>query len=222
MPRDLRDLRERLGKCCGTCATCANVSANAAGLARPAQMPRRNQTNARRLMCPRSASGFIHEGPAAFHGCRLFLYAHFEQPAIFVPPRDGVSIVILASSRHGTASQPSFWPRPAAGRRLNRHFGFVPPREGVSTVILASSRHGTASQPSFWPRPAAGQRLNRHFGLVPPRDGVSMVILASSRRGMASSRSSAPSSSGSASNRCATSATNSKKRPIGATSREPT
>ena len=181
IPRDLRGLRKRFGKCRGTCATCANVSANAAGLARPAQMPRRNQTNARRLMCPRSASGFIHEGPAAFHGCRLFLYAHFEQPAIFVPPRDGVSI-----------------------------------------VILASSRHGTASQPSFWPRPAAGQRLNRHFGLVPPRDGVSMVILASSRRGMASSRSSAPSSSGSASNRCATSATNSKKRPIGATSREPT
>ena len=161
--------------------------------ARPAQMsrqmprdlreyprpPRRNQTNARRLMCPRSASGFIHEGSAAFHGCRLFLYAHFEQPAILIPPRDGVSM-----------------------------------------VILASSRHGTASQPSFWLRSAAGQRLNRHFGLVPPRDGVSMVILASSRRGTASSRSSAPSSSGSASNRSATSATNSKKRPTGATSRE--
>ena len=32
-----RDLRKRLGKCCGTCATCTNVSANAVGLARPAQ-----------------------------------------------------------------------------------------------------------------------------------------------------------------------------------------
>ena len=79
--------------------------------------------------------------------------------------------------------------RPAAGWRLNRHFGLVPPRDGVSTAILISSRHGMASQWSFWPRPAAGWRLNGHFGPVPPRDGISTVILISSRHGTASQRS---------------------------------
>ena len=79
--------------------------------------------------------------------------------------------------------------RPAAGRRLNGHFGSVPPRDGVSTIILVSSRHGMASQPSFWSRPAAGWHLNRHLGPVPPRDGVSTVIWVSSRHGMASQRS---------------------------------
>ena len=79
--------------------------------------------------------------------------------------------------------------RPAAGRRLNGHFGSVPPRDGVSTAILASSRHGTASQRPFWPRPAAGWRLNGHFGSVSPRDGISTVILIPSRHGMASQRS---------------------------------
>ena len=76
--------------------------------------------------------------------------------------------------------------RPAAGRRLNGHFGPVPPRDGVSTAILASSRRGMASQRPFWPRPAAGWHLNGHFGSVPPRDGISTVILAPSRHGMAS------------------------------------
>ena len=79
--------------------------------------------------------------------------------------------------------------RPAAGRRLNGHFGPVPPRDGISTVILVPSRHGMASQPSFGFRPAAGWRLNRHLGPVPPRDGISTVILAPSRHGMASQRS---------------------------------
>ena len=93
--------------------------------------------------------------------------------------------------------------RPAAGRRLNGHFGPVPPRDDVSTVILAPSRHGMTSQRSFWPRPATGWRLNGHlgpvpprdgistvnFGLVPPRDGISTVILAPSRHGMASQQS---------------------------------
>ena len=80
-----------------------------------------------------------------------------------VPPRDGVSTVILISSRHGMASQRSFWLRPVTGWRLNGHFGPVPPRDDVSTAILASSRHGMASQPSFWPRPAAGRLA------VPPK-----------------------------------------------------
>ena len=78
--------------------------------------------------------------------------------------------------------------RPAAGWRLNRHFGLVPSRDGISMVILISSHRGMASQRPFWSRPAAGWYLNGHFGLVPPRDGVSMVILISSRRGMASQR----------------------------------
>ena len=78
---------------------------------------------------------------------------------------------------------------PAAGWRLNHHFGLVPPRDGVSTVIWAPSRHGMASQPSFGSRPATGWRLNRHFGPVPPRDGISTVIWVSSRRGMTSQRS---------------------------------
>ena len=76
--------------------------------------------------------------------------------------------------------------RPAAGRRLNGHFGPVPSRDGVSTVILAPSRHGTASQRPFGSCPAAGWRLNGHFGSVPPRDSISTAILAPSRRGMAS------------------------------------
>ena len=79
--------------------------------------------------------------------------------------------------------------RPAAGWRLNGHFGPVPPRDDVSTAILVPSRHGMASQPSFGSRPATGLRLNRHLGLVPPRDGISTVILAPSRHGMASQRS---------------------------------
>ena len=87
------------------------------------------------------------------------LNGHFD----LVPPRDGVSTVILAPSRHGTASQRPFWPRPATGRHLNGHFGPVPPRDGVSTAILAPSRRGMASQPSFWPRPAAGRLA------VPPK-----------------------------------------------------
>ena len=74
-----------------------------------------------------------------------------------VPPRDGVSTVILIPSRHGMSSQRSFWPRPAAGWRLNRHLGPVPPRDGVSTVIWVSSRRGMTSQRSFWLRPAAGR-----------------------------------------------------------------
>ena len=41
----------------------------------------------------------------------------------------------MASSRHGTASQWSFWPRPATGRRLNGHFGLVPPRDGVFLLL---------------------------------------------------------------------------------------
>ena len=81
------------------------------------------------------------------------LNRHFD----LVPPRDGVSMVILILSRHGTASQRPFWPRPATGWHLNGHFGFVPPRDGVSTVILVSSRRGMASQQSFWPRPATGR-----------------------------------------------------------------
>ena len=44
-------------------------------------------------------------------------------------------MVILASSRHGTASQWSFWLRPATGQRLNGHFGFVPPRDGVFPLL---------------------------------------------------------------------------------------
>ena len=74
-----------------------------------------------------------------------------------VPSRDGVSTVILISSRRGMASQPSFGSRPAAGWCLNRHFGSVPPRDGISMVILISSRRGMASQRPFWPRPAAGR-----------------------------------------------------------------
>ena len=87
------------------------------------------------------------------------LNRHFD----LVPPRDGVSTVILVPSRHGMASQRPFWSRPATGWHLNGHFGPVPPRDGVSTVILAPSRHGTASQPSFWSRPAAGRLA------VPPK-----------------------------------------------------
>ena len=79
--------------------------------------------------------------------------------------------------------------RPAAGWRLNGHFGLVPPRDGVSTVIWAPSRRGMASQRPFWLRPAAGWCLNGHFGLVPPRDDISTAILVPSRRGMASQRS---------------------------------
>ena len=78
--------------------------------------------------------------------------------------------------------------RPAAGWRLNGHFGPVPPRDGISTVILISSRHGMTSQRPFWLRPAAGWHLNGHFGPVPPRDDVSTVIWVSSRRGMTSQR----------------------------------
>ena len=80
-----------------------------------------------------------------------------------VPPRDGVSTVILISSRRGMASQPSFWSRPATGWCLNCHFGPVPPRDDVSTAILAPSRHGMASQRSFGFRPAAGRLA------VPPK-----------------------------------------------------
>ena len=76
--------------------------------------------------------------------------------------------------------------RPAAGRRLNRHFGPIPPRDDISTVIWVPSSRGTASQRSFGSRPATGWRLNRHLGPVPPRDGVSTVIWVSSRHGMAS------------------------------------
>ncbi len=79
--------------------------------------------------------------------------------------------------------------RPAAGWRLNGHFGPVPPRDDVSTAILILSRHGMTSQRPFWPRPATGWCLNGHFGSVPPRDGVSTAILAPSRRGMTSQRS---------------------------------
>ena len=71
-----------------------------------------------------------------------------------VPPRDGILTAIWISSRHGTASQPSFGSRPATGRRLNGHFSPVPPRDGISTVILAPSCRGTTSQRSFWLRPA--------------------------------------------------------------------
>ena len=74
-----------------------------------------------------------------------------------VPPRDDVSTAILAPSRRGMASQPSFGSRPAAGWHLNRHFGSVPPRDGVSTVIWVLSRRGMASQRPFWLRPAAGR-----------------------------------------------------------------
>ena len=81
------------------------------------------------------------------------LNGHFD----LVPPRDGVSTVILAPSRHGMASQPSFWPRPATGRHLNGHLGLVPPRDGVSTAILAPSCRGMASQRSFGSRPATGR-----------------------------------------------------------------
>ena len=87
------------------------------------------------------------------------LNRHFD----LVPPRDGISTVILISSRHGTASQPSFGSRPAAGWRLNRHLGPVPPRDGVSTVILIPSRRGMASQRPFGSRPAAGRLA------VPPK-----------------------------------------------------
>ena len=78
--------------------------------------------------------------------------------------------------------------RPAAGWRLNGHFGPVPPRDGISTVILISSRHGMTSQRPFGLRPAAGWHLNGHFGPVPPRDDVSTAIWVSSRRGMTSQR----------------------------------
>ena len=81
------------------------------------------------------------------------LNRHFD----LVPPRDGISTVILISSRHGMASQRPFWPRPAAGWHLNCHSGPVPPRDSVSTAILAPSRRGMASQRSFWPRPATGR-----------------------------------------------------------------
>ena len=74
-----------------------------------------------------------------------------------VPPRDGVSTVILIPSRRGMTSQRPFWLRPAAGWRLNRHFNFIPSRDGVSTVIWVSSRRGMTSQRSFWLRPAAGR-----------------------------------------------------------------
>ena len=94
------------------------------------------------------------------------LNRHFD----LVPPRDGISTVILAPSRHGMASQRPFWPRPAAGWHLNGHLGLVPPRDGISTVIWVLSRRGMASQRPFWPRPATGRHLNRHFGPVPPRD----------------------------------------------------
>ena len=81
------------------------------------------------------------------------LNRHFDP----VPPRDGVSTIILVSSRRGMASQPSFWPRPAAGWRLNRHLGLVPPRDGVSTAILVSSCGTTASQWPFGSHLAAGR-----------------------------------------------------------------
>ena len=87
------------------------------------------------------------------------LNRHFD----LVPPRDGISTVILISSRHGMASQRPFWPRPAAGWRLNGHFGPVPPRDDVSTVIWVSSRRGMTSQRSFGLRPAAGRLA------VPPK-----------------------------------------------------
>ena len=172
IPWDLRGLRERLGKYLETCATCAN----------PSEKPNEHAPLDVPLI-----------GPLV-----LFMRGRQLSMAVgsfYMPTLSNQR----SSSRHGTASQWSFWPRPATGRRLNGHFGLVPPREGVSTVILASSRHRTASQPSFWPRPATGRRLNGYFGLVPPRDGVSTVILASFRHGTASSRSSAPSSSDSAS-----------------------
>ena len=108
---------------------------------------------------------------------------HLNRHLGLVPPRDSVSTAILAPSRRGMASQPSFWSRPATGWHLNRHFGPVPPRDGISTVILAPSRHGMASQRPFWLRPATGWHLNGHFGLVMRRNGVSTVILAPSRRG---------------------------------------
>ena len=97
-------------------------------------------------------------------------------------------MAILVSSRGGTASQWPFWPRPAAGRRLNGHFGPVMRRDGVSTAILVSSCGGTASQWPFWSRHAAGWRLNGHFGLVMRHDGVSTAILVPSCDTMASQR----------------------------------
>ena len=81
------------------------------------------------------------------------LNGHFD----LVPPRDGVSTVILAPSRRGMASQRSFGSRPATGWHLNRHFGPVPPRDGISTVIWVPSRRETASQRPFWSRPATGR-----------------------------------------------------------------
>ena len=114
---------------------------------------------------------FVHEEPAAFHGCRLFFLP------IGRPP-----------SRGGTTSQRPFGPRPVAGRHLNSHLGLVPRRDGISTAILASSRGGTASQQPFGPRPAAGRHLNSHLGLVSWRDGISTAILAPSRGGTASQR----------------------------------
>ena len=82
---------------------------------------------------------------------------HLNDHFGLVPPRDGISMAILAPSRRGTASQPSFGSRPATGWRLNGHFGSVPPRDGVSTAILILSRRGMASQPSFGSRPDTGR-----------------------------------------------------------------
>ena len=104
----------------------------------------------------------VQVGPA-IRSSRPATGRHLNGHFSLVPPRDGVSTVILAPSRRGTASQRPFWLRPAAGWHLNGHFGSVPPRDGISTVILIPSRHGMASQRSFWLRPATGRLA------VPPK-----------------------------------------------------
>ena len=103
---------------------------------------------------------------------------HLNHHLGLVPPRDGISTVIWVSSRHGMASQPSFWPRPATGRHLNGPLGLVPLRDGVSTVILVPSRRGMTSQRPFWSRPATGRLA------VPPRachPGLSLGEISSIR-----------------------------------------
>ena len=104
------------------------------------------------------------------------------------PEAAGSTVDRLPPSRGGIASQWPFWSRPAAGWRLNGHFGLIPWRDSVSMAILVLSRGGTASQWPFWSHPVAGRRLNGHFGLVMRHDGVSTAILASSCGTMASQR----------------------------------
>ena len=117
-------------------------------------------------MCPRSASGFIHEGPAAFHGCRLFLYAHFEQPAILVPPRDGVFLLLrpfalgfclqslrdkrdkLEEEAYRRDKSRAYLVDDAAWDEKVQEMGFIGPEDAITLAGMYAER--TASNTKRW------------------------------------------------------------------------